>query len=248
MPSRASAALSGAGIRGRRLRTLVFVVLSLPIAAVILATLAYLDVSLRYRRYIVMPEQAPPQPVALVLGAAVYPDGRLSTVLADRVTTAVALYRAGKVQKLLFSGDNRFLNYNEPGAMGAFARRQGLPESALAYDYAGRRTYDSCWRARHIFGQERILVVSQAFHLPRAVYLCRQLGLEAIGVIADRRSYSRMPFWLVRETLARIQAWLDVHWLYPQPVGGEPIDLFTLSNQDPIAQTHLDDEDLHQNR
>ena len=230
MSSRTPFPLAGAGIRKRRrLRTLVGVLVALPFLAAILATLAYLDVSLRYRRYIVMPEQAPARPVVLVLGAAVYPDGRLSTVLADRVMTAVALYKAGKVQKLLFSGDNRFLNYNEPGAMGAFARRQGLPESALAYDYAGRRTYDSCWRARHIFGQERILVVSQAFHLPRAVYLCRQLGLDAVGVVADRRRYSRMPVWMMRETLARIQAWLDVHWLHPQPVGGEPIDLFALS-------------------
>jgi SanA protein len=200
--------------------------LALPVLAVVLAAIAYLDVSLRYRRYIVTPEQAPERPVAIVFGAAVYPDGRLSTVLADRVLTAAALYKAGKVRKLLFSGDNRFIEYNEPAAMGAFARRQGLPATALAYDYAGRRTYDTCWRARHVFGQETVLLVSQGFHLPRAVYLCRQLGLDAVGVVADRRFYARLPFWMMRETLARIQAWLDVHILHPRPVGGEPIDIF----------------------
>ena len=83
------------------------------------------------------------------------------------MSTAIALYQAGKVDKLLLTGDNSSLYYNEPGHMGEYARSQGVPESALAYDYAGRRTYDSCWRARHIFGQERVVLVTQDFHLPR---------------------------------------------------------------------------------
>lgn len=201
-------------------------VAGLVVLVVILTWLAYLDVSLRYRHAIVTPDKAPARPVAIVFGAGVYPGGRLSPVLADRMRTAIALYEAGKVRKLLLSGDNRFIEYNEPAAMAAFARAQGLPETALAYDYAGRRTYDTCWRARYIFGQESVLLVSQGFHLPRAVYLCRQLGVNAVGVVADGRFYSRLPFWMLREALARVQAWLDVHLLHPRPVGGEPIDIF----------------------
>lgn len=192
----------------------------------LLAVVAYVDVSLRYRSRIVGAEEVTPRPLAIVLGAGVYPSGRLTPVLADRMRTAIALYQAGKVQKLLLSGDNSVVEYNEPARMGDFARDQGLPESALAYDYAGRRTYDSCWRARHIFGQTQVVVVTQAFHLPRALYLCQQLGLDAVGVAADRRFYTAAPFWVVREALARIGAWLDVHFLHPQPIGGPSIDIF----------------------
>lgn len=192
----------------------------------LLALIAYLDVSLRYRGRIVSAEAVAPRPVAIVLGAGVYPNGRLTPVLADRMRTAIGLYQTGKVQKLLLSGDNSVLEYNEPARMGDFAREQGLPDTALAYDYAGRRTYDSCWRARHIFGQRQVVIVTQAFHLPRALYLCQQLGVDAVGVAADRRFYTAAPFWAVRESLARITAWLDVHLLHPQPIGGPPIDLF----------------------
>ncbi len=188
----------------------------------------YLDVSWRYRDRVRTPETLEPRPVALIFGAGVYPDGRLSPMLADRVETGVSLYRAGKVQKLLMSGDNRVLTYNEPWHMGDYAVAHGVPESALAFDYAGRRTYDSCWRAKHIFGLEEVVVVTQGFHLPRALYLCQSMGLDAVGVAADRRAYPRRVLvWLhLREVLARIWAWLDIHWLHPQPVGGDPIDIF----------------------
>lgn len=193
---------------------------------ILLAIVAYLDVTLRYRSRIVSAEALDSRPLAMVLGAGVYPSGRLTPVLADRMRTAIGLYQAGKVQKLLLSGDNSVVEYNEPARMGDFARDQGLPESALAYDYAGRRTYDSCWRARHIFGQTQVVVVTQAFHLPRALYLCQQLGLDAVGVAADRRFYTAAPFWAGREVLARIGAWIDIHLLHPQPIGGPPIDVF----------------------
>lgn len=209
-----------------RLHKAMLLALALAGFASLLALVAYLDVSLRYRSRIVSAEEVERRPVAIVLGAGVYPSGRLTPVLADRMRTAIDLYQAGKVQKLLLSGDNSVVEYNEPARMGDFARDQGLPEAALAYDYAGRRTYDSCWRARHIFGQRQIVIVTQAFHLPRALYLCQQLGVDAVGVAADRRFYTAAPFWTVRESLARITAWLDVHLLHPQPIGGPPIDLF----------------------
>ena len=196
------------------------------IVAATIALAAYIDVSYRYRDRIITPDQLEARPTAIVFGAGVYPSGRLSVVLTDRMLTAIELHDAGRVQKLLLTGDNSLDHYNEPARMGDFARSQGLPESALAYDYAGLRTYDSCYRARHIFGQERVVLVTQAFHLPRALYLCRQLGIDAVGIAADRRGYRAAPWFAFREAFARITAWFEIHIRAPRPILGEPIDIF----------------------
>ena len=194
---------------------------------VLALAVAYADVTWRYRDRIVPPEAVDPAAgrVAVVFGAAVYPNGHPSPILADRVRTAVALYRAGRVSKLLLSGDNRFENYNEPAAMAELARQYGVPDDVLVLDYAGRRTYDTCWRARHIFGLRRVVLVTQRFHLPRALYLCQALGLDALGVPADRPTGYRGQWWYggVREAVARVRAWADVHLWTPSVVGGAPI-------------------------
>lgn len=173
------------------------------------------------------PEAAPEAGVAIVFGAGLNARGGPSAVLADRVATAVALYRLGKVRFLLLSGDNRFVYYNEPAAMAAYARELGVPDNAIQPDYAGRRTYDTCYRARAIFGVRRALLVSQRFHLPRAVFTCRALGIEAYGVVADRRRYPVGPYtwWRVREVAAWLRALLDVWVLKPTPVLGPPLPL-----------------------
>ena len=165
----------------------------------------------------------PPMPVAIVFGAGYWPSGRLSHALADRMETAIALYEAGVVNKLLLTGDNRFVDYNEPAAMAEYALDQGVPREDLVLDYAGRRTYDSCYRASAIFGVERAVLVTQAFHLPRALYTCDRLGLEAVGVVADRRPYVRSAWYQVRELFALTRAWLDVTLFQPTPVLGDPI-------------------------
>ncbi len=172
-------------------------------------------------------EEAPSARVALVLGARVYPDGRLSPMLADRVDTAVALYKAGKVEKLLVSGDNSLEDYNEPGAMMAYAIRQGVPAEDIQPDYGGRRTYDSCYRARYIFQVEEAIIVTQEFHLPRALFLCKSLGIAATGVVADRRQYHpRSIAWSeARETPATFAALLDILRRSPPPVLGDPIPI-----------------------
>ena len=167
--------------------------------------------------------EVPPQPVAIVFGAGVWPSGHLSHALADRMETAIELYRAGKVNKLLLTGDNRTADYNEPAAMAEYAQARGVPREDLVLDYAGRRTYDSCYRARAIFGVERAVLVTQAFHLPRALYTCERLGLEAVGVAADRRTYLRESWYQVREVAALARAWLDLNLLRPVPILGEPI-------------------------
>jgi SanA protein len=168
-------------------------------------------------------DEVPPQPVALVFGAGYWPSGRLSDALADRMEAAIALYQAGKVNKLLLTGDNRVADYNEPAAMAAYARSRGVPDADLVLDYAGRRTYDSCYRARAIFGVERAVLVTQAFHLPRALFTCDRLGLEVVGVVADRHRYVRGLWYEVRELAAVSRAWVDLNILRPVPVLGDPI-------------------------
>jgi len=168
----------------------------------------------------------PPRSVAIVLGAGLWPDGSLTPVLADRVTTAADLYHAGTVQKLLCSGDNRFVDYNEPQRMLEYAVSLGVPEGAIVLDYAGRRTYDTCYRARDIFGLERVVVVTQRFHAARALYLCDALGVDAVAVLADLQDYTiRRVTWETREYPALALAWWDVNVRHPLPVLGEPLPI-----------------------
>ncbi|MBK8046481.1 MAG: YdcF family protein [Anaerolineales bacterium] len=172
-------------------------------------------------------EQAPMKRVAIVLGARVYSNGRLSGMLRDRVETAVALYKAGKVQKILMSGDNSQEDYNEPGAMMAYAVGMGVDPADIQPDFGGRRTYDTCYRAKQIFQVDEAIVVTQAFHLPRALFLCDQLGVDAVGVVADQRRYDpRSIAWSEsRELPATLAALIDVVRRAPPPVLGEPIPI-----------------------
>ncbi len=170
----------------------------------------------------------PSRPVVIVFGAGLWRDGSPSPVLRDRISTAAELYFAGKVQKLLMSGDNRFINYNEPGAMRQYALSLGVPEADIVLDYAGRRTYDTCYRARAIFGVKEAILVTQSFHLPRALYTCNRLGIAAVGVAADRRAYAwrSLLYWHSREVAATLVALWEVHFTHPLPVLGEPEPIF----------------------
>ncbi len=181
----------------------------------------------RYGALIYTIETVPPRRVAIVFGAAVWPDGSPSPVLADRVQTAVNLYHAGRVEKLLMTGDNSYIEYNEPKAMAEFAQSLGVPANDIVLDYAGRRTYDSCYRARHIFGVSDAILVTQSYHLDRALFTAHALGLDAVGVGADLREYTQIRQWWWREFLATPVAWLEVHGiLRPQPILGEPLPIF----------------------
>ncbi len=171
---------------------------------------------------------APTERVAIVFGAGLNRDGTPTAILRDRVETAAQLYFDGKVQKLLMSGDNRFLNYNEPGAMRDYAIRLGVPADAIVLDYAGRRTYDTCYRAKAIFGLNSALLVTQQFHLPRALFLCNALGVQALGVEANNLHYwpPLMWIWNIREQLATVGAFVDVYVSKPLPVLGTPEPIF----------------------
>jgi SanA protein len=177
--------------------------------------------------------ETPSMPVAIVFGAGYWPSGRLSNALADRMETAIELYQMGKVNKLLLTGDNRFVDYNEPAVMAEYALARGVPGDDLVLDYAGRRTYDSCYRAGAIFGVKQAALVTQAFHLPRALLTCERLGLEVVGVVADRHRYARAPWFSLRELMALVRAWLDLNLIHPLPVLGDPIPVDWQSRQTP---------------
>ncbi len=165
--------------------------------------------------------------VALVFGAGLTRSGEPTPALYDRVATAVDLYQHGLVNKLLLTGDNRFLNYNEPEAMRRTAVKLGVPNEDLVLDYAGRRTYDSCYRAAAIFGVNHAILVTQAFHLDRALYLCDTFGIDSIGIVADRRTYTTQTqtWWSIREAAATVAAWIDVNVTKPTPVLGDKLPI-----------------------
>ena len=194
------------------------------LAAVIGVPLWRLTVRYAGRIYSI-PQAVPEQPVALVFGAGYWPDGTPSDVMKDRVEAAADLYRSGRVRKVLFSGDNRFVDYNEPGKMREYALSLGLPEEAIVLDHAGRRTYDSCYRARDIFALREVVLVSQRYHLPRALYICQRLGLDAVGYGADRRPYVHIRSYWLREVPALWLAWWELWVARPVPVLGDPIPI-----------------------
>ena len=179
----------------------------------------------RYGPLIYNLESAPSRRVAIVFGAGIYPSGQVTPILADRLEAALALVRAGKVQKLLLTGDNGTVSHNEPGAMQRYLLARGVPEDALVLDYAGFRTYDSCYRARAIFGVKEALLVTQDFHLPRALFICDALGLQVVGVRADRRQYAQQPYWTAREISALAVAFVEVKVTQPTPVLGKPLPI-----------------------
>lgn len=170
---------------------------------------------------------APAERVAIIFGAGLRRDGTPTAMLRDRVLTGAQLYFSGKVEKLLMSGDNRFIDYNEPESMRQFALSVGVPDEAIVLDYAGRRTYDTCYRAGVIFGVKNALLVTQGFHLPRAVFLCNMLGLDTQGVEAANCYWNGSPvYWNIREQLATIAAFLDLYVSSPSPVRGIPEPIF----------------------
>jgi len=173
-------------------------------------------------------EDAPSERVAIIFGAGLRRDGSPTAVLRDRVEAGALLYFNGKVERLLMSGDNQVVEYNEPAAMRQYAVALGVPEQDIVVDYAGSRTYDTCYRAKSIFGLKSALLVTQRFHLPRALFLCNMLGIKAQGVEANNLNYSRrsLTFWNIREQFATFTAFMDVFIDKPNPVLGQPEPIF----------------------
>lgn len=164
----------------------------------------------RGSRFIRLPQNLSPTQTILVLGAAVYPGGRLSDIYRDRVQTALELYEAKKASRILVSGDNSTINYDEVTPAKKYLTDHGVPTSSIVLDYAGFDTYDSLYRAKAIFGVTSTIVVTQRFHLPRALYIGQALGLEIQGIVADRQTYRTITYLYLRENGARLKAWFNL--------------------------------------
>ncbi len=202
-------------IRNRKIK-IIFAIVSFVIISFLIIARLMVSFSASRKVYTEV-EKIPHCKVAVVLGTMVYPDGRLSELLRDRVDAGILLYKSGKVDKLLMSGDNRTSHYNEPMRMRDYAVKSGVPEKDIIMDFAGRRTWDSMYRAKHIFGQNRFIVVSQRFHVNRALFLCKYLGIDAFGMVAksDINLLAEL-----REFPACVLAVLDAYVLHPKPILG----------------------------
>ena len=162
-----------------------------------------------------------PKRVAIVFGARVWTDGVPSNSLYDRVLTGVELYRAGRVKKLLMSGDRQNDNYDEPTAMKKLALELGVAESDIVLDNDGKRTFDTCSRAREIFEVQKAILVTQDYHQPRALYLCNKLGIDSVGITANRRVYDGEKYYHFREFFSAASAWFEINILSPDVAKGE---------------------------
>lgn len=209
------------------LRTLFFLALSLGVLAGIAAAAVNIHIFNQTKdRIVPVGETADfSADCILVLGAGVRADGTPSHMLTDRLLTGISLYETGASPKLLMSGDHGRQEYDEVNCMKDFAIEKGVPSEDIFMDHAGFSTYDSLYRAKEVFGAEKVVIVTQKYHLYRALYIAQSLGLEAVGVSADLRTYSGQRIRDLREILARTK---DFAYTItkPHPIYlGEPISL-----------------------
>ena len=150
----------------------------------------------------------------LVLGCGVWDDGTPTDMLADRIKVGIRAYEAGVSDRLLMSGDHSRKDYDEVNTMKTIAVESGIPTDNVFCDNAGFSTYESMYRAVDIFGADKIVIVTQSYHLPRAIYDAQKLGMEAYGISADERTYMGQIYRDARELLARAK---DFVWCIIQP-------------------------------
>lgn len=159
----------------------------------------------------------------IVLGAGVRSDGSPSPMLQDRLNTGIELYEEGISDRLLMSGDHTTKGYDEVNTMKAYAIERGIPSEHVFMDHAGISTYDSIYRAKEIFQAEKILIVTQEYHLYRALHIAEKFGLEAYGVSADVRIYVGQELRELREKAARVKDFLKAALKPSSKIGGEAI-------------------------
>ncbi|MBN1700229.1 MAG: YdcF family protein [Spirochaetales bacterium] len=205
--------------------------LSLRISLIILAGITALflvnhEVNSKYRHRIFPVTEVQKRYVCMVLGASVWKNKLPSHILEDRLRVGIALYEEGRVEKLLLSGDHGRDEYDEVNVMKNYVASQGIDVKDIFTDHAGFRTYDSLYRARDVFGIKSLIIVTNSFHLPRALYIANRLGIDAIGVPSDLRIYQTQTKNKVREFFARILAFVDINITKPLPrYLGTPIDI-----------------------
>lgn len=203
--------------RARRKRIMAYCVgLALLLCAATLTVNGY--VSKVGARYIVAAADVPKADAMLVLGAGVLPDGSLSDALDNRLSAGYELYKTGKAEKVIVSGDHGKRNYDEVNAMKKYFTDRNVPAEKVFMDHAGFTTYESLYRAREIFQVKRVIIITQQYHLKRAVFIARELGLEAYGVASDSYYPAAITLWdHAREIAARNKAALFTKIIKPKP-------------------------------
>lgn len=156
-----------------------------------------------------------PKAYGIVLGAAVKADGTPSDALQDRLDTAIALYKSGMIKYVLLTGDGGGRNVDEISAMNRVILDAGIPQKNIILDKEGYRTYESCSRAISVYYVPEAYVITQKFHLSRALFLCNELGMDATGVIADKSTYKDIEYFKLREFFASVKAFMDVYMHKP---------------------------------
>lgn len=209
---------------GRVLKTFALLAVILFITVIVINYYVRIDGS----KYILELDQVPKADAILVLGAYVHPDGTMSSMLADRIRVGYELYKQGKAPKILVSGDHGRQDYDEVNTMKAYLKKTGIPSQNIFMDHAGFSTYESMYRARDVFKAKKVIIVTQHYHLMRAIFIARELGLEAYGVDADLHQYgSFMLYNELREIAARNKDFLLCRVFKPEPTFlGEPIPVF----------------------
>jgi SanA protein len=169
-------------------------------------------------KYIIKENSSIPKTdVIIVLGAYVFPDGKVSDMLKDRLDTAYELYEKNKDIKIIVSGDHGRSDYDEVNTMRKYLEKRGIDTSKIYMDHAGFSTYESIYRAQAIFDVKSAIIVTQDYHLKRAVYIARQKGIKAYGVAADKHHYLIIQEYKAREAVARIKDFFYVNLLNPKP-------------------------------
>ncbi|SRR5258708_3650928 len=190
---------------GRIIKITIYICASI----IFLIVFIFIVIKLKTRGYIWSNvEEIPHTEVAVILGASILKDGSLSPVLLDRVNATIKLYQAKKVEKILATGDNSSLAYNEVNPIRIYLLKKGIPDKNIFLDHAGFDTYSSMYRARDIFLADSMTIVTQSFHLPRSVFIARSLGLQAYGMNADNGRYKFQNY--IRELFANVKAVVDL--------------------------------------
>jgi vancomycin permeability regulator SanA len=172
------------------------------------------------RRYTIVQtvDAAPTTTLALVFGGGMNADGSMGTMQTDRVKVAIELYKRGKAEQIMMTGDDGWLHADEVDAMRQYAIDAGVPSTTILVDRHGYRTYESCYREAKVYGVTKALMISQNFHLPRIIYLCNNFGIESVGLAADLRDYGiDNVIMQIREAGARLKAVWQVMVTKPAP-------------------------------
>lgn len=170
-----------------------------------------------YRGLMDAPDRVDSPQAIIVLGAALKADGTPSDALADRLVTGVRLFQENKAPRILVTGDDGKFHTDEVSVMRQYLIDRGVSSSSILVDGQGYRTYESCTRAKDIFSIERAIVVTQAFHMPRALYLCNNLGIQTTGTTSDLHTYKDRLKNVLRDWLASAKAWWDINITAPEP-------------------------------